>query len=75
MCTMWEMSKAYYENKKRYNRKWTEENTKNITIRFNRNDNVWSMVDELKTNGFKMNAIFKDGVIKTYSDFKKNKPQ
>ena len=68
------MTKVYYENKKRYNRKWTEENTKNVTIRFKRNDSIWSMIDELKANGYKMNAIFKDGIVKTYEEYKKNKP-
>lgn len=68
------MEKTYYKNKKAYNRKWTEENTKNVTIRFNRNDTIWGMLDELKANGCKMNAIFKDAIIKAYTEYKENKP-
>lgn len=68
------MEKTYYKNKKAYNRKWTEENTKNVTIRFKRNDTIWDMLDELKANGYRMNAIFKDAIIKAYAEHKENKP-
>ena len=63
------MTKAY-ENKKTYNANWTSDHTKNVTIRFNRDDDVWSMIAELKANGIKMNALFKEAVIREVEKLK-----
>lgn len=60
-----------YEKKKEYNSNWTSANTKNVTIRFNKNDEVWEQIELLKANGLKMNAIFKGAVEKEYEQIKK----
>lgn len=59
-----------YNKKKEYNRKWTQDFTKSVTIRLNKEDEVWKMIEELKTNGVKLNAIFKEAVIREYNNLK-----
>lgn len=65
---------GWYENKKKYNKEWGQENTKALSLRYNKSDEIWEMVEILKQNGIKMNAFFKEAVMKEFKNQSKKKP-